>query len=96
MERLFLPFVALSSLCEAVAGKPEMASRLQLKHVVTAGEQLQVRAVLPSCHRTHHTPHTTHTAHATRHTPYIIHHGCGLCAVLVVAEEAPDSVVNGR
>jgi amino acid adenylation domain-containing protein len=44
IERLFLPFIALQSLCEAASR--ENWAKLALREVITAGEQLQVTAAV--------------------------------------------------
>jgi len=76
VERLFLPFVALQALAEAAQ---ETAATLQLREVITAGEQLvatpQVAALVegtPGCRLiNHYGPTETHvaTAHALAGDP---------------------------
>lgn len=70
VNRIFLPFVALQQLAEALAAQPDL--NLQLKEMVTAGEQLQTTPPivalferLPHCRlANHYGPSETHVATA--------------------------------
>ena len=70
VNRIFLPFVALQQLAEAFAAQPELD--LQLRELITAGEQLQTTPPLttlferlPACRLSnHYGPSETHVATA--------------------------------
>ena len=72
INRIFLPFVALQQLAEAFAAEPDM--NLQLRELITAGEQLQTTPPivalfkrLPNCRLyNHYGPSETHVATAYR------------------------------